>query len=109
MLSEISLYKVYLEYAETVKDKHTGNDSGFITYSNTINIASKWLDNSDYLITLVKEKAITWFKKLGKIKKVIKVGKISEKYDTLTVEEKRIALIGNKTKKALRRLRGKES
>ena len=36
-------------------------------------------------------------KKLGRTKKVIKVGKISKKYDILTVEEKRIYVIGNKT------------
>ena len=36
----------------------------------------------------VKEQAITWFKKLVRTKKVIKVGKISGKYDILTVEEK---------------------
>ena len=32
---------------------------------------------------------------------MIKVGKISEKCDILTVEEKRMALIGNKTKRSL--------
>ena len=37
--------------AETVKDKPTGNDSGFITSSNTINISGIWLENSGYLIT----------------------------------------------------------
>ena len=37
----ISLDKVDLECAETVKAKPTGNDSGFITYSSTINFASK--------------------------------------------------------------------
>ena len=30
---------------------------------------------------------------------MIKVGEISEKYDILTAEEKRITLIGNKTKR----------
>ena len=35
---------------------------------------------------------------LGRTKKVIKVRKISEKDDILTFEEKRIALICNKTK-----------
>ena len=43
--------KVDLECAGTVKDKHAVNDSVFITYSNTINIASKWLYNRGYLIT----------------------------------------------------------
>ena len=36
--------------------------------------------------------------KLGRTKKVIKVGEISEKCDILTVEEKETSLIGNKTK-----------
>ena len=35
---------------------------------------------------------------LGRTKKVIRAGKISEKYDILTVEEKRIALIEKMTK-----------
>ena len=39
--SAISLDKVEFECAETVKAKPTRNDSGFITYSNTINFASK--------------------------------------------------------------------
>ena len=39
--------------------------------------------------------------KLGITKKVIKVTKISEIFDTLTVGEKLIALIGNKTKRIL--------
>ena len=34
---EIALDKVDLECAETVKSKPTGNDSGFIPYSNIIN------------------------------------------------------------------------
>ena len=50
---------------------------------------------------LVKEQAITWFKFLGGTKKVIKVGKISEKGNTLTVEGKRISLIGNGMKRIL--------
>ena len=36
MNSEIALDKVYLECAEKFKAKTNGNDSGFITYSNTI-------------------------------------------------------------------------
>ena len=40
-------------------------------------------------------------KKLGITKKVIKVGKISGKSDILTVEDKRISLIVNKTKISL--------
>ena len=62
----MALDKVDLEFEETVKVKPTGNDSGFITYSNTINFASKWLDTSGYIINqlniLVKEQVITWIK-----------------------------------------------
>ena len=50
MRSEISLGKVYLECAETVEAKPTRNDSGFINYLNTINFASKWLENSGDII-----------------------------------------------------------
>ena len=39
--------------------------------------------------------------KFGNSQKVVKVGKISFKYDILTVEEKQIALIGKKTKMSL--------
>ena len=39
--------------------------------------------------------------KLGRTKKVIKVGKISGKYDILTVEEKWITLIWNRKKRSL--------
>ena len=44
---------------------------------------------------------------IGKNQKMIKVGKISEKYDILTVEEKLIPLIGNKTKRSLEMTPGK--
>ena len=66
MSSEITLDKFYLQCAGTVKAEPTGNNSGFITYSNTINFYSKQLDNSGYIITqgkkLVIEQAVTWFK-----------------------------------------------
>ena len=39
--------------------------------------------------------------KLGRTKKVIKVGKISGKYDILPVEEKSVALIRNNIKRIL--------
>ena len=39
--------------------------------------------------------------KIGNDQKFIKVGKISDKDDILTVEEKLISLIGNKTKVSL--------
>ena len=38
-------------FEETIKDKPTVNDSGFVNYSNTITFASKWFKNSDYIIT----------------------------------------------------------
>ena len=64
--SATALNKANLEGADTVKDKHTVNDSVFITYSNTINFYGKWLNNSGYLIyqwqNFVKEQAISWFK-----------------------------------------------
>ena len=54
---EISLDKVDLVCEETVKNKPTRNDSGFITYSNTIYFYGIWLDNSVYLITQWKKNA----------------------------------------------------
>ena len=50
---------------------------------------------------MVKRQATTWSKNLVRTKKVIKVRKINEKHDILTVEEKRIPFIGNKTKRSL--------
>ena len=41
-----------------------------------------------------KEQAMTYFKILGRTKKVIKSGKISVKHDILTAQEKGISLIG---------------
>ena len=38
-------------FSETVKSKPTGENSGFITYSNKIYFYSIWLDKSRYLIT----------------------------------------------------------
>ena len=46
LCSEISLEKVDLYCAETVKAKTSGNDSGFITYSNRTNFSSKWLEKN---------------------------------------------------------------
>ena len=52
-----------------------------------------WLDNIGYIINqwykIVKDKDVTWFPKVGRTKKVIRVGKISGKYDIITVEEER--------------------
>ena len=55
MCSSIQLDKVDLECAETVRAKPTGNDSGSIVYSKTINFSGIWLDNSGYLITQWKK------------------------------------------------------
>ena len=109
--SAIALYKVDLDFAATVKAKPTGNDSGFITYSNKINVTSKLLNNSVCLITqwhkLSKEQAILWYLKLGRTKKAIKVGNISEKDDNLIFEEKLISFIGNNIKRSLEMNPGK--
>ena len=40
------------------------------------------------MIFCVKKQAITWFKKVLRTKKVIKIGRSSGKDDILTVEEK---------------------
>ena len=48
--SEISLDKVDLSCAETVKAKPTGNYSGFIIYSKTIYFYIIWLYNSGCII-----------------------------------------------------------
>ena len=42
--SAIALDKVDLEFSETVKAKPTKNNSGFITYSNTISFSSNFLE-----------------------------------------------------------------
>ena len=49
--SSMALDKVDLVYAETVQYKINRNYSGFITYSDTINVYGVWLDNSGYIIT----------------------------------------------------------
>ena len=104
LFSEIALYQVDLECAETFKSNSTVNGSVFITYSNTINFSGEWLDKSGCLITQwqysMKNRLSHGSKKLGISKKMINVGKISDKDDILTVEEK-ITLIGNKTKRSL--------
>ena len=51
MRSTIVLNKVDLVCVKTVKAKPTGNNSGLITYSNTIYFDVIWLDNCGYLIT----------------------------------------------------------
>ena len=51
LCSTIALYMVDLAFPETFKSKPIGNDSGFITYSNTIYCAGIWLDKYGYLKT----------------------------------------------------------
>ena len=78
--------------AETVKDKTTGNDSGFITHSNKIYFAVIWLDTSVYLITQWKNLQKTgclMVQKIGYNKKSPQVWEIVTKYNILTVEEKK--------------------
>ena len=64
---------------------------------HTINFSGIWLDNSGYLVyqwqIFVKEKAISSFKKLGRSRKVTKVGKVSGIDEVLKVEEKRNKLV----------------
>ena len=87
--SAIVLDKINLEFAENVKYKPTGNNSVFITYSNTINVDSEYLDNIGYLINKLffcKRTGYHMVEKIGKNKKVIKAGKTSGKYYILTVE-----------------------
>ena len=100
--SAIPLEKVDLVCAETVKSKSTGNDSCFIMYLNIIYFYVIQLDNSCYLITQWKFFIICIVvQKVGKNRKVFKVGKIGAKYDILTVQERSISHIGNKTKRSL--------
>ena len=59
--------------AEIVKDKPTGNYSGFIRYSNTINFSGIWLDKIFYLVTqwfFLKEQAFSWCQKNWKNQKI---------------------------------------
>ena len=81
--SSFTLDKVDLECVETVKPKPNRNGSGFITYSNTIIFASKWLDSSGYIITqwenVGKRIGYHMVQKLGITKKVIKFGKLVKK------------------------------
>ena len=49
----------------------------------------------------MNEQAISRYYYFGNNKKIIKVEKISGKYDILTVEEKRVALIVNNAKISL--------
>ena len=49
----------------------------------------------------MNEQAISRYYYFGNNKKIIKVEKISGKYDILTVEEKRVTLIGNNKKRSI--------
>ena len=50
-----ALDKFDLERADTIKAKPTLNDSGFITYSNTIKLSIKFFESSGYLITQLQK------------------------------------------------------
>ena len=51
LLSATTLDKIDLDCAENVGAKPTVNNSGFVTYSNTINFSTKWLDKNGYILT----------------------------------------------------------
>ena len=50
MCTAIALDKIYLVCTDTVREKYTVNDAGFITYSNKIYFSCYWLDNCGYLM-----------------------------------------------------------
>ena len=105
LCSSISWDNVYLVCVETVKAKTTRNDSGVITYQITIYFAYIWLDNIGYIITQWQNFAknrLSHGSKFWEEKKVPKVGKICAKDEILTVQEKQIAYIKNKTKLSLK-------
>ena len=57
----------------------------------------QWLSNNS-TANIFERTGYHNVKTIGRPRKVINVGKSSGKYDILTVEEKRISLIGNNTK-----------
>ena len=77
MRTAIALYKVDLVCAEKVREKPTGDDAGFITYSKQNSFL--WLDKCGYLINkwiIFREHATSWFGTLVRTKKTSKVGKL---------------------------------
>ena len=88
LCSSIALDKVDLVCIETDKAKPTENDSGFITYSNTVYFSAIWLDKNGYLITQWGKmwKTGCLMAKNWEEQKVLKVGKIGAKYEILTVQ-----------------------
>ena len=60
----------------------------------------QWIYNNS-MEKIGKRRGYYMVQKLGRTKNMIKVGKISEKYDISTVEEKIISLIGNKMRRIL--------
>ena len=79
MRSEIKLDKVDLVWAETFKAKPTGNDSVFITYTNTIYFVVIRLNKSGYIINQwwgCEKHSVSFIaQKLGITKQFIEVGK----------------------------------
>ena len=53
------------------------------------------------MVKYLKEQDVPCFKKLGRTKKFLKVGKFCDKEEILRVQEKIVALIGNKIKRNL--------
>ena len=50
----------------------------------------------------MKKQASSWVKEMDITEKFLMVGEISAKNDTLTVQDKQISPIGNKTKRSIR-------
>ena len=104
LCAAIKMYEVDLECAETVKARPTGNDSCFITYSNTLYFSGILLHNIDYLIIQwennVKNR-LHHGSKISITNIVLKYGVISAKYYLLTVQETQVSHIVNKTKISL--------
>ena len=61
----------------------------------------KWWLSNNSMAKIVKRTGYHMVQKQGRIKKLMKVGKISGQDDILTVKEKQIELIVNKTKSSL--------
>ena len=65
MSSAISLDKLYMVFAETIKCKPTGHDSYFITYSNTI-----------YVFGIIVKTVFSWFRNWRGKKESSRLGKL---------------------------------
>ena len=84
------MYKADLACTNILRGKPTGNNSGFITYFNTLDISGLWSDNCSFFYTygiFGEKKTKSWVKKLGILKRIIRVGKLSGKYDIITLKK----------------------